>query len=186
MTAHFVPPLARTLPALVLEAAKRHGERIFIEDGDTRIDYASLPARVFAVSRALIAHGIEPGDRVAIWAPNRAEWILAALGIHCAGAAMVPINTRMKGAEAADIIERSRSRILFVVDHFLDIDYPAMLAGCRPATLEKVVAIDDCHLHHYGKAFKAGRKVGHATLRSVDRATLDRQITAVESLIDQA
>ena len=59
------------------------------------------------------------------------------------------------------------------------------LIGTVPA-VEKVVAIDDCHLHHYGKAFKAGRKVGHATLRSVDRATLDRQITAVESLIDQA
>jgi len=47
----------------------------------------------------------------------------------------------------------------------------------------KVIAIEDCHLHHYGKAFKAGRKVGHATLRCPDRATLDRQITAVESLI---
>src|SRR5690606_15153556 len=47
----------------------------------------------------------------------------------------------------------------------------------------KVIAIEDCHLNHYGKAFKAGRKVGHATLRCPDRATLDRQITAVESLI---
>jgi acyl-CoA synthetase (AMP-forming)/AMP-acid ligase II len=147
MTAHFVPPFARTLPALVLEAAQRHGERTFIEDGDTRIDYASLPARVFAVSRALIAHGIAPGDRVAIWAPNGAEWIIAALGIHCAGAAMVPINTRMKGAEAADIIGRSRARILFVIDRFLDIDYPAMLADCRPETLERVVAIGQAGAH---------------------------------------
>ncbi|MGN2624956.1 5-(carboxyamino)imidazole ribonucleotide synthase [Stutzerimonas balearica] len=49
--------------------------------------------------------------------------------------------------------------------------------------VDKVIAIEDCHLHHYGKAFKAGRKVGHATLRCPNRATLDRQITAVESLI---
>lgn len=49
----------------------------------------------------------------------------------------------------------------------------------------KVIAVEDCHLHHYGKAFKTGRKVGHATLRCPDRATLDRQITAVESLIDR-
>ena len=141
MTVHFVPPLARTLPALVLEAAQRHAGRAFIEDGDTLIDYADLPARVLAVSRGLIAHGIAPGDRVAIWAPNRAEWILAALGIQCAGAVMVPINTRMKGGEAADILERSRSRVLFVVDRFLDVDYPAMLAGCRPTTLEKISAM---------------------------------------------
>jgi 5-(carboxyamino)imidazole ribonucleotide synthase len=57
--------------------------------------------------------------------------------------------------------------------------------GSVPA-VDKVMAIDDCHLHHYGKAFKVGRKVGHATVRSADRATLDRQITAVESLIEQA
>ncbi len=49
--------------------------------------------------------------------------------------------------------------------------------------VKKVIAIEDCHLHHYGKAFKVGRKVGHATLRCPDRATLDRQITAVETLI---
>jgi 5-(carboxyamino)imidazole ribonucleotide synthase len=49
--------------------------------------------------------------------------------------------------------------------------------------VEKVIAIDDCHLHHYGKAFKTGRKVGHATLRCKDRATLDQQIKKVEALI---
>jgi 5-(carboxyamino)imidazole ribonucleotide synthase len=54
--------------------------------------------------------------------------------------------------------------------------------GEVPAVAE-VAAIDDCHLHHYGKAFKAGRKVGHATIRSVDRETLDRQVKRVEALI---
>ena len=52
-------------------------------------------------------------------------------------------------------------------------------------SVAKVIAVEDCHLHHYGKAFKAGRKVGHATLRCPDRATLDRQITAVETLIER-
>jgi len=49
--------------------------------------------------------------------------------------------------------------------------------------VDKVTAIDDCHLHHYGKAFKVGRKVGHATLRCADRATLDQKISQVQSLI---
>ena len=49
--------------------------------------------------------------------------------------------------------------------------------------VEKVIAIDDCHLHHYGKAFKTGRKVGHANLRCQDRATLQAQILKVEALI---
>jgi 5-(carboxyamino)imidazole ribonucleotide synthase len=49
--------------------------------------------------------------------------------------------------------------------------------------VEKVIAVGDCHLHHYGKAFKAGRKVGHATLRSADLATLKARIAEVEALI---
>lgn len=141
MTAVPSLPTARTLPALVFEAARRHAGRIFIEDGEQCIDYADLPARVLALSRALIAKGIAPGDKVGIWAPNGADWILAALGIHCAGAVMVPINTRMKGAEAADVLARSRARLLFVIDRFLDVDYPAMLEPCRPQSLEHVVSL---------------------------------------------
>ena len=49
--------------------------------------------------------------------------------------------------------------------------------------VDKVVAIDQCHLHHYGKAFKAGRKVGHATLRCADMASLEQRIAEVERLI---
>lgn len=50
--------------------------------------------------------------------------------------------------------------------------------------VEQVAAIEDCHLHHYGKAFKAGRKVGHATLCSPDRATLEQRIAEVRALIN--
>ncbi|MGH8352918.1 MAG: 5-(carboxyamino)imidazole ribonucleotide synthase [Pseudomonas sp.] len=52
--------------------------------------------------------------------------------------------------------------------------------------VDQVVSIPDCHLHHYGKAFKVGRKVGHATLRSADRATLERQIGVVQALLGKA
>ena len=93
----------------------------------------------------------------------------------------------IEGAECSQFENHLRAVAGLPLGSTRKIGESAMLnfIGTVPA-VEKVVAIDDCHLHHYGKAFKAGRKVGHATLRSVDRATLDRQITAVESLIDQA
>ena len=93
----------------------------------------------------------------------------------------------IEGAECSQFENHLRAVAGLPLGSTRKIGESAMLnfIGEVPA-VEKVVAIDDCHLHHYGKAFKAGRKVGHATLRSVDRATLDRQITAVESLIDQA
>ena len=93
----------------------------------------------------------------------------------------------IEGAECSQFENHLRAVAGLPLGSTRKIGESAMLnfIGTVPA-VAKVVAIDDCHLHHYGKAFKAGRKVGHATLRSVDRATLDRQITAVESLIDQA
>lgn len=49
--------------------------------------------------------------------------------------------------------------------------------------VERVLAVPDCHLHHYGKAFKTGRKVGHATLRCTDRAHLQARIAEVQALL---
>lgn len=49
---------------------------------------------------------------------------------------------------------------------------------------EQVLAIADCHLHHYGKAFKAGRKVGHATLRSATPEQLQVAIAKVQALVN--
>jgi len=51
--------------------------------------------------------------------------------------------------------------------------------------VDKVIAVDDCHLHHYGKAFKAGRKVGHATVRSIDLPTLQAQVAKVQALVGE-
>ena len=138
-----IPAVASTIPALLFSAARHHAARAALEEPGRRIRYAELPDQALAVSRALLAHGIQPGDKVAIWAPNCIDWVLAALGIHCAGAVMVPINTRMKGAEAADILARSHARLLFCVGSFLGIDYPAMLAPVRPAGLARIVVLGE-------------------------------------------
>ena len=78
---------------------------------------------------------------MAIWAFNSAEWIVAALGLFQAGAVLVPVNTRFKGAEAADILRRSRARVLVTVTDFLGTDYVAMLraTGADLPDLETVV-----------------------------------------------
>jgi acyl-CoA synthetase (AMP-forming)/AMP-acid ligase II len=103
---------------LLFSSAERFAGRTAIEENGQRIDYARLPERVLEFTRGLMALGIQAGDRVGVWAPNSADWILSALGIQCAGAVLVPINTRMKGPEAADVLERSGCRVLFVQQRF--------------------------------------------------------------------
>jgi acyl-CoA synthetase (AMP-forming)/AMP-acid ligase II len=131
----------KSIPAMAAAAAKRFGDRAAIVDGETRLSHAQLfdAARSFAA--ALVESGIRPGDRVAIWTFNSAEWVIAALGIFQSGATLVPINTRFKGVEAADILRRSRTRVLITVTDFLGNDYVAMLrgAGIGLPDLETVV-----------------------------------------------
>jgi acyl-CoA synthetase (AMP-forming)/AMP-acid ligase II len=108
-----------TVPAVVAHAAREFGrEPALVDPYQRRWNFAELHDDAQTVSRALIASGIEPGDRVALWAPNSARWVLAALGILGAGATLVPINTRFTGAEAADILTRSNAKGLIVTGPF--------------------------------------------------------------------
>ena len=130
-----------TIPALLASAADEHGDEPAILDGDIRLTYGELLERARTFGAALVAAGVERGDRVAIWAPNGHQWIIALLGLFEAGAVLVPVNTRFKGGEAADILARSRVRVLVTVTDFLGIDYVAMLrsAGVELSDLETVV-----------------------------------------------
>ena len=132
-----------TIPQLVDDAASRFGGQEAFVDEERRWTFTDYRDQIHAASRALLAHGVQPGDRIAIWAPNLAEWAVAALGTHCIGAVLVPINTRLKGHEAADLLIRSSARILFTVTDFLDTNYVSMLteAGHGPDQLEQVIVL---------------------------------------------
>jgi acyl-CoA synthetase (AMP-forming)/AMP-acid ligase II len=128
---------------LVADAATRFGDAEAVADGDVRLSFAQLEAQSLGVTAAAMAAGIHPGDRVALWAPNMAQWIVAALGLVGAGAALVPLNTRFKGPEAAYVLTRSRARALFTVRGFLGLDYPAMLDDEDVPHLERIVLLRD-------------------------------------------
>jgi len=117
----------QTTPALLDLAVQRDGEALAIEDGSVQMSWAQVRTAAHQAARALVGAGIQPQDRVAIWAPNMWEWVIAALGIHCAGGVLVPINTRYKGVEARYIIEKSQAKMLITVDGFLGLDFKSML-----------------------------------------------------------
>jgi acyl-CoA synthetase (AMP-forming)/AMP-acid ligase II len=116
-----------SIPALARDAARRFDDRTAIVDGERRLTYAELADLSRDFGAALVGSGIQSGDRIAVWAFNSFEWVVAALGIFQAGAVLVPVNTRFKGREAADIMARSRCRALITVTDFLGADYLALL-----------------------------------------------------------
>jgi acyl-CoA synthetase (AMP-forming)/AMP-acid ligase II len=134
--------LPATIPGALTRAARFHGPTEALVDGDVRLDFAGLAFAVEEAAQGLIAAGIEPGDRVGIWAPNIGEWVVASLAVHTVGAVVVTINTRFKGSEAGYVLEKSGARMLLTVSGFLDTDYVSMLRDAGvPAGIEQIVVL---------------------------------------------
>ena len=122
-----------TVPRLVQAAAELHGEREAVVGPRTRISYRDLGARVRHAAAAMMAAGIGPGERVALWAPNTPDFVVAALGAVSAGAVLVPLGTRLRGGEVVDLLRRTRASALFVTDTFLGTSYVAALRAAAAA-----------------------------------------------------
>ncbi|MBF6336723.1 AMP-binding protein [Nocardia abscessus] len=135
-----------TIPAVLADRARRDGARVAVVTPRRQLTYAELAAAAQRVTRAMMARSVvRPGDRVAIWAPNGARWVIAALGALAAGATLVPISTRLRGCDAADLLARSRSRMLFTSGDFLGNDYVGMLrdSGHALPDLRTTIHLDD-------------------------------------------
>src|SRR5690606_9520332 len=137
-----LPFAARTIPALALEAAERFGDAPFLEEGPLRLGFASFAQQALRAARAFLAAGVEPGDRVALWAPNLWEWPVVAVGLQAAGGVLVPLSTRFKGREAGFVLRRSRARLLVTMGGtFLGMDYVAALRDEELPALARIVAL---------------------------------------------
>ncbi|WP_082941891.1 FadD3 family acyl-CoA ligase [Mycolicibacterium peregrinum] len=113
----------QTIPEMVLSAADRFGEAEAVVDGPLRLSFTELVERIRRASGAFAEFGVDKGDRVAVWAPNSAEWIIAAFGIMAAGGVLVPVNTRFKADEAADVVARSGAKAVMIQKGFLGQDF---------------------------------------------------------------
>ncbi len=125
MVGHAVSADCDTLAELVSSAGDRFGSAEAVVDGPIRWSFAELADRVRRAAGAFAAAGIAKGERVAIWAPNSAQWIVAAFGVLTAGAVLVPVNTRFTAAEADDVIRRSGARMVLAEQGFLGREYTA-------------------------------------------------------------
>ena len=133
--------LPDTIPGALARAAEQFGTIEALVDERSRLTFFELRDAAGVAAAALIAAGVEPGDRVGMWAPNATEWVVAALGIYRAGGVIVPLNTRFKGNEAAFILEDAQVKLLFTATDFLDTDYVAMLRAADAPSLPRTIVV---------------------------------------------
>src|SRR5438876_460040 len=109
-----------------------------------RLTYAELDEEVDRAARALLAAGLAPGDRLGIWSPNRAEWVLIQYATAKAGVILVNVNPAYRTSELEYALNQSGCRMLVAAPAFKTSDYAAMIEEVRPRcpALERVVLFD--------------------------------------------
>ena len=143
-----VPLLDETIGARLRTTAERFGDRdaLVVRHQDYRATYAELWHQVDRAARALLAHGVEQGDRIAIWAPNRYEWVVTQFATARVGAILVTVNPAYQARELAHALTKAGASLLVMARGFRDADYVAMLHDVRadcPALRAAIVLEDD-------------------------------------------
>ncbi|WP_418003559.1 AMP-binding protein [Mycobacterium sp. PDNC021] len=139
-----------------------------------RYTYAELNSEVDLIARGLLARGIEKGDRVGIWSPNCAQWIVTQLATAKIGAILVNVNPAYRVHELAYALNQSGMRMLISATSFKTSDYAAMIEDVRPQvpSLSDVVYVDSAdwdELRSGSAAVGADALAArHATLSNTD------------------
>jgi fatty-acyl-CoA synthase len=139
-----VPLIGRTIGDDLLRTGERHGEHEALVDvpSGRRWSYRELNSSVDRVASGLLRRGIAKGDRVGIWAPNCAEWVLVQYAAARIGAILVNINPAYRSYELAHVLKQSTARLVFAAKSFKTSDYAAMVEEVRddcPALAEVVL-----------------------------------------------
>jgi len=131
-----------TLAGIIDRVAAEYPKNEAIVSGSRRITFDTLMDRANSIANALLKMGVKKGDKVAIWMGNVPEWVYAHFACIKVGAPLIPLNTRYKVHELEYILKQSDSTTLFMMDHFLKIDFVPMiyevcpeLKECKPGEL---------------------------------------------------
>jgi fatty-acyl-CoA synthase len=139
-----------TIGSLPERAARRWGARQALCFRGKRWTFADVAAGVDRAARGLIALGVRPGDKVALWMLNRPEWIEIAFAVMKIGAVLVPVNTRLRTEDVAYIVDQSDTSTLILAERSGPIDYLGMVRELVPLNgpsrlpkLQRIVLVGD-------------------------------------------
>lgn len=136
-----VPLLYKTVGTALEDAARRWGDRpaLIVRQQNIRWTYRELNAAADRLAAGLIALGLEPGDRVGIWSPNRYEWVLTQFATAKAGLILVNVNPAYRIAELEFALNKVGCKALILAPSFKSSDYVGMLRQLAPELMTSAV-----------------------------------------------
>ena len=179
-------PAATRFGDLTDAAAARWGDREALVFRDRRYSFTQVATEVDRVARGLIHTGVKAGDKVAIWLLNCPEWIFAMFALAKIGAVHVPINTRFRTVDLAQVLARSNASTLITHDVSGPVDYLAMVRELAELAGERIRSVTLPDLERVivlGEAWYPGAWAWHDMLDAadaVDAAALTARAAAVE------
>ena len=159
-----IPLLGETIGENLRRTVERVGDReaLVVHSQGYRATYRELWEATGAIARGLIAQGVNKGDRVGIWSPNRFEWVVVQYATARIGAILVNINPAYRTSELEYVLRQSGVSVLLHARGFRQIDYTAMVTEVRPRLVDlrcSFVLDDD-----WSALQAAGDEVGADTL----------------------
>jgi fatty-acyl-CoA synthase len=163
-----VPLLGETIGVNLRRTVERFGDReaLVVRHQGYRATYRQLWEQIDVAARGLLARGVQPGDRVGIWSPNRFEWVVLQYATARIGAILVNINPAYKAVELEYCLNQSGVSLLCLARGFRHTDYRVILAEVRPKcpALRDTLVIDD----DWETLLAAGRSVGEAEVLAIE------------------
>ena len=171
------PLLGETIGENLRRTVERFAEReaLIVPHQGYRATYEELWEQADSAARAFIAHGVDKGDRIAIWAPNRYEWVVTQFAAARIGAILVAIDPTSKPAELAYALNKAGVSVLVMARAFRAADYVGMLDDVRSSChslRETIVLEEDWETFladaEYASDGAAGRPRGEPPVRRPD------------------
>ena len=164
--------LQQTVGQTLRRTVERFGDReaLVVRHQHYRATYGQLWDEVSLAARGLLARGVNKGDRIGIWAPNRHEWVVTQFATARIGAILVTINPAYKAAELEYALDKSGVSFLLLARRFRQADYRSILEDVRPRCprLRQAVVLED----GWEQLLADGRRVGESELANRE-ASLD-------------
>jgi fatty-acyl-CoA synthase len=159
-----IPLLGETIGENLRKTVEKYGdsEALVVASQDYRATYLELWTQVEEIAKSLLAYGVQKGDRVGIWSPNRYEWVLVQFAAARTGAILVNLNPAYKGPALKFALEQSKIKLLIASQYFRKTDYVEILNHIRPVCEypHRTVIID----RDWEKFIAAGKNISDETL----------------------
>ncbi|MFA8435535.1 MAG: AMP-binding protein [Marinifilaceae bacterium] len=164
------PLLGETISERLKKTVELFGDReaLIVPHQEYKATYSEFWQQIEEVAKGLLAFGVQKGDRVGIWSPNRFEWVIVQFATARIGAILVNVNPAYKAAELKYALRQSEISLLIMSKGFRKTNYLEIISEVRQSCihLKQIVVID----RDWQALIEAGKRITNGQLEKLENS----------------